>query len=65
MQCNNCGRRFRSDQINVLEGGCNPAPLERKVVDGQLVIQTTDLEAGSALLPLIGPPAHRRSLAAA
>ena len=47
MQCNNCGRRFRSDQINVVEGGCNPSPLKRKVVDGQLVIQTADLEAGA------------------
>jgi hypothetical protein len=47
MQCNNCGRRFRSDQINVLEGGCNPAPLKRKVVGDQLVITTTDLEAGA------------------
>ncbi len=47
MQCNNCGRRFRSDQINVLEGGCNPAPLDRKVVGSQLVITTTDLEAGA------------------
>ena len=47
MQCNNCGRRFRSDQINVLEGGCNPAPLDRKVVGSQLVIKATDLEAGA------------------
>lgn len=47
MQCNNCGRMFRSDRINVLEGGCNPAPLERKVVDGKLVIKTTDIEAGA------------------
>jgi uncharacterized membrane protein len=47
MQCNNCGRMFRSDQINVLEGGCNPAPLERKVVGGNLVIKTTDIEAGA------------------
>jgi len=47
MQCNNCGRRFRSDQVNVVEGGCNPSPLERKVVDGQLVITTTALEAGA------------------
>jgi Membrane iron-sulfur containing protein FtrD-like len=47
MQCNNCGRKFRSDKINVLEGGCNPSPLERKVVDGRLVITTTDLEAGA------------------
>jgi len=47
MECNNCGRRFRSDQVNVVGGGCNPSPLERKVVDGRLVIKTTDLEAGA------------------
>ena len=29
MVCNNCGRQFPSVRINVEEGGCNPAPLER------------------------------------
>ena len=46
MVCNNCGRRFPSTQINVLEGGCNPSPLEREVKGKNLVIPTTELDAG-------------------
>lgn len=46
MICNNCGRRFPADQINVLHGGCNPSPLAR-VVDGKtLVILVKDIIAG-------------------
>lgn len=46
MVCNNCGRRFPADQINVVQGGCNPSPLTR-VVDGDtLVIQVEDIIAG-------------------
>lgn len=47
LQCNNCGRIFPADQINVLQGGCNPAPLQRKVEGGDLVIDTADIEAGA------------------
>jgi len=46
MVCNNCGRRFPSTKINVLEGGCNPSPLDRTEADGQLVISEGDLRAG-------------------
>jgi uncharacterized membrane protein len=46
MVCNNCGRRFPSTKINVLEGGCNPSPLERTVKGDQLVLQVADLQAG-------------------
>jgi uncharacterized membrane protein len=38
MVCNNCGQRFASDRINVIEGGCNPVGVERKIQDGQLII---------------------------
>lgn len=48
MICNNCGRRFPADQINVQHGGCNPSPLTR-IVDGDtLVIKVQDIIAGQA-----------------
>ena len=46
MVCNNCGQRFPSTKINVLKGGCNPAPLGRTVQGDTLVIKATDLEQG-------------------
>ena len=47
MICNNCGRRFHSSRINVVEGGCNPAPLRRQVVGDKLVIKTSDIIPGA------------------
>lgn len=46
MICNNCGRRFHSTRINVEQGGCNPAPLNRKIAGDQLVIRVDDIVAG-------------------
>jgi len=46
MVCNNCGRRFPSTKINVLEGGCNPSPLDRTTQGKYLVLSTADLQAG-------------------
>lgn len=46
MVCNNCGRRFPADQINVVQGGCNPSPLERAVEGDSLVIQVDAIVAG-------------------
>jgi len=46
MICNNCGRRFPADQINVLQGGCNPSPLTRTVEGDTLIIQEEDIRAG-------------------
>lgn len=46
MVCNNCGRRFPSTKINVLEGGCNPSPLDRTVKGQNLVLDTADIQAG-------------------
>jgi len=47
MICNNCGQKFRSDLINVVKGGCNPAPLQRELVGDKVVIQLAALEQGS------------------
>lgn len=47
MICNNCGRRFHESRINVVEGGCNPAPLKRAVVADQLIIEVKDILPGS------------------
>lgn len=46
MVCRNCGRRFASVLVNEVKGGCNPAPLNRKVMDGKVVIQVADILAG-------------------
>jgi hypothetical protein len=46
MVCNNCGRRFPADQINVVHGGCNPSPLDRVVEGDTLTIQVEDIIAG-------------------
>ena len=51
MVCNNCNQKFASDQINVVKGGCNPAPLTREVVDGQVVLLEHELRAGLAYFP--------------
>lgn len=47
MVCNNCSRAFRSVDINVLQGGCNPAPLNRTVVGDQVVLTAASLESGT------------------
>ena len=46
MVCANCGRRFASTKINVVQGGCNPAPLRRTEEDGNVIIQAADIEQG-------------------
>lgn len=51
MVCNNCGQKFRSDQINVIKGGCNPAPLTREVANGQIVLLEKELIAGRSYFP--------------
>ena len=47
MVCNNCGQQFRTDLINEVKGGCNPAPLERLMDGKQLVIRERDILAGA------------------
>ena len=46
MICNNCGRRFHSNRINVEKGGCNPAPLNRQVVGDSVIIAVKDILPG-------------------
>ena len=47
MVCRRCGRAFPSTKVNVVTGGCNPAPLERSTEGDQLVITAQNLEAGN------------------
>lgn len=47
MICNNCGRKFHSSRVNVVEGGCNPAPLKREKRGGDLVIKVEDILLGA------------------
>jgi uncharacterized membrane protein len=46
MVCNNCGQRFPSVKINILKGGCNPAPLVRAVQGDSLLINEADIRQG-------------------
>jgi uncharacterized membrane protein len=46
MICRNCGLRFHSNRINEVKGGCNPAPLERRVENGMLLIRVSDILEG-------------------
>ena len=45
MVCNSCGQKFLSTRINVIKGGCNPAPLNR-INDGKsLIIKMSDINS--------------------
>lgn len=46
MICRNCGRKFHTSRVNVVEGGCNPAPLKREKVGGDLIIKVADISPG-------------------
>lgn len=43
MICINCKMAFRSDRINEVQGGCNPAPLQRSLRDGHLLLSAAEL----------------------
>jgi uncharacterized membrane protein len=47
MVCNNCGQHFRTDLVNVVKGGCNPAPLHRQLASDKVVIAVNDIEQGA------------------
>jgi uncharacterized membrane protein len=49
MVCNNCGTRFPSVRVNEVQGGCNPSPLGRTIVEGTVTITETDLRDGARL----------------
>ncbi|MCP3952814.1 MAG: DUF2318 domain-containing protein [Desulfobacterales bacterium] len=46
MICRNCGRKFDSVRINEVKGGCNPAPLNRRIEGDRLIIQKADILDG-------------------
>jgi uncharacterized membrane protein len=46
MVCRNCGQRFQSTRVNEAKGGCNPAPIERRVENGTVLIRVSDLDRG-------------------
>lgn len=46
MVCNNCGQQFRTDLVNEVKGGCNPAPLARRIDNDKLLIAQTDIVKG-------------------
>ena len=46
MVCRNCGRRFQSVLVNEVKGGCNPAPLNRNMENGKVIIQIKDILDG-------------------
>ena len=46
MVCRNCSRQFASVLVNEVKGGCNPAPLNRKVEGDEVVIQVADIMTG-------------------
>ena len=48
MVCRNCGRKFASVLVNEVKGGCNPAPLNRHVENGKVVIKIADILAGKS-----------------
>ena len=46
MVCRNCGRKFASILVNEVKGGCNPAPLNRRVENGNVIIEVKDILDG-------------------
>jgi uncharacterized membrane protein len=48
MICRNCGLRFHSTKVNEVKGGCNPAPLERRIENGKLIIRVSDILEGKS-----------------
>ena len=52
--CRNCGKRFASDKINEVKGGCNPAPLKRKIEGDNLVITIADILDGKSYFDFQG-----------
>jgi uncharacterized membrane protein len=47
MVCNNCGRHFPSTRLNVSQGGCNPAPLDRTMRGDRVLLSAAALAAGA------------------
>lgn len=47
MVCNNCNQQFKTELVNEVKGGCNPAPLASRIEGDRLVINVADLTQGS------------------
>jgi uncharacterized membrane protein len=47
MVCNNCGLSFRSLDIGIIHGGCNPVPLQNRTEGNLVVVQAKDLVDGA------------------
>jgi uncharacterized membrane protein len=54
MVCRNCGRRFPSTRINDVTGGCNPAPLTRRLEGGRMVIKIEHILEGKKYFAIGG-----------
>jgi uncharacterized membrane protein len=54
MVCRNCGQRFHATQVNEVKGGCNPAPLERRVENATLLIRVSDILEGKTYFDFSG-----------
>jgi len=50
--CQNCGNRFKIEQIGIVAGGCNPVPIgenKRAESDSSIIIPTEVLKQGAPL----------------
>ena len=47
MNCVNCGRAIHSKDINVITGGCNPAPVQRTIDGTDVLLKASDLDSGA------------------
>jgi uncharacterized membrane protein len=52
MICNNCGRKFKTTLINEVQGGCNPAPLNRTIENNNVIIAVKDILPGKQYFDL-------------
>ena len=46
MVCKRCGQKFLSAKINEVKGGCNPAPLNRRIEGNKVIINKSDILDG-------------------
>jgi uncharacterized membrane protein len=50
--CQNCGNRFRMDQVEVVSGGCNPVPIfpqNKTVTDETITIPYAFLQKAKVI----------------
>ncbi len=46
MVCASCDRRLPSGKVDLVQGGCNPVPLRRSLVGGEVIIRAADIARG-------------------